>query len=292
MSTSSVFARMGICLAPLAFLLCGCSSAPDAWTVVATAHFGGPTLAVMFRDASFGIATDLDGGIHYSEDGGQTWTYAATSGLSRVALEMEGGRIWHVGFGGWLSRSGDDGHTWEGIGPLPHSGHLEYISFADENAGWAVSTERTDIFITSDGGLTWESLPFPDGMGRPAALHLRTPQDGYLLDTTGALFVTADGGAAWTRLVLPCGEGWTLPPLNHSAALRFTDAAHGFVALSLMGEGEGRVLGLRTSDGGRTWIDETLPVPLGMFHLTRDGLTLTHVDLLDHGRITILRSGE
>jgi len=247
MSTSNTFARMGMGLVLLAISLCGCSAAPaGAWTVAATANFGQPTLSVMFRDASSGIATDLGCGIYYSEDGGATWTYVATAGLSRVALEMEGGRTWHVGFGGWLSRSGDDGHTWDGVGSLPHTGHLEYLSFADENNGWAVSTERTEIFITRDGGLTWESLPFPDGMGRPAALHLRTPQDGSLLDTTGALFVSADCGATWTRLSLPFGDGWTIPTLNHTAAMRFTDAPRGFVALFLLGDGQGRVIDLRT----------------------------------------------
>ena len=127
-------------------------------------------------------------------------------------------------------------------------------------------------------------------MGRPAALHLRTPQDGYLLDTAGLLFVTADGGASWTTLRLPLADGEAIPPLNHSVALRFTDADHGFAALSLLAGGSGRTLGLRTADGGRTWTQESLPVPMGMFHLTRDAVTLTHVDLIEQGKITVMCS--
>jgi hypothetical protein len=87
-------------------------------------------------------------------------------------------------------------------------------------------------------------------------------------------------------------EGSTIPTLNHSAAMRFTDAEHGFIALNLLSGGSGRVLGLRTEDGGATWTEEPLPVPMGMFHLTRDGAYLTHVDLIDHGKVTVLCSNK
>ncbi len=266
----------------------GCPA--QAWTVLETVRFGQPTLSVMFRDASFGIAADLDGGIHYTEDAGQTWTYAATSGLSRVALEMNAGLIWHVGYGGAVTRSADDGRTWEFVSSLPHSGHIEYMTFADEADGWALSTELDFIFVSRDGARTWESLPLPDGTVRPAAIHLRTARAGYLLDTAGSLFVTEDGGVTWSMLSLPLADGEVVATLNHSAALRFTDAQQGFVALSVLAGGSGRTLGLRTDDGGRTWSEEPLPVPLGMFHLTRDAIYLTHVDLVEQDKITVMCS--
>jgi photosystem II stability/assembly factor-like uncharacterized protein len=293
--------RFGIAAAWLALVaLTGCSggspgpSGADCpsgtWTALGTADFGQPTLSVMFRDASFGIATDLDGGIHYTQDGGRTWTYAAASGLSRVALEMDGDRIWHVGYGGSVTRSLDAGRTWEVMSSLPHAGHIEYMSFADQATGWAVTTELEAYFVTRDSARTWERVPFPDGMGRPAALHLLTPEIVYLLDTAGDLFVTRDGGGTWEMLQLPLAEGASIPVLNHSAALRFTDPQHGFAALNLLADGSGRTLGLRTADGGRTWVEEPLPVPMGMFHLSRDAVYLTHVDLVEQGRITRLCS--
>jgi hypothetical protein len=264
----------------------GCET--GSWIVLRKMDFGQPTLSVMFRDASFGISTDLAGGIYYSEDGGDTWNYAATSGLSRVALEMTGDLIWHVGYGGSITRSSDDGHTWQVMSSLPYGGHIEYMTFADETTGWAVTTELRSIFATHDGARTWEQIAFPEQMGHPAAIHLRTPVDGYLLDTAGALFVTIDGGETWKPLSLDLPAGSTVPVLNHSAAMRFTDAQHGFIALNLISGGSGRVLGLRTEDAGATWTEVPLPVPMGMFHLTRDGIYLTHVDLIDHGKITVL----
>jgi hypothetical protein len=261
------------------------------WTVLERVDFGQPTLAVMFRDGQVGIATDLQGGIHYTVDGGKSWNYATRAGFSRVALEMNTPYIWHIGYGGAVSRSQDEGHSWQEISSVPHGGHVEYMSFADEMNGWVVSTERSEIFITRDGAKTWESLPFPEKMGRPAALALRTPSDGYLLDTGGNLFITSDAGKTWTVRSLPLAQGVSIPVLNHSAAMRFTDGEHGLIALSLLENGKGRTLGLRTEDGGVTWVEEALPVPMGMFHLTRDGIFLTHVDLIEQGKITVLCSG-
>jgi photosystem II stability/assembly factor-like uncharacterized protein len=269
-----------------------CSS--DDWSIVRAMDFGQSTLSVMFGDESFGVATDLGGGIHYTEDGGSTWTYAATAGRSRVALEISEGdeRIWHIGFGGAVGRSTDRAHTWEPVSFLPYNGHVEYVSFANADAGWVATTELPTFFVTADGAKTWTAHPLPEGMGKPAALHLRTPRDGYLLDRAGNLFQTADGGATWEERSLGLEQGFTIPTLNHSAAMRFTDDRHGLIALNLLGGGSGRVLVLRTKDGGATWSEEPLPVGMGMFHLTRNGVYLTHVDLMNHAKIILLCSAK
>jgi hypothetical protein len=265
--------------------------APGTWVVVKQIEFDQPTISTMFRDESFGIATDLGGGIHYTEDGGKTWNYADKAGASRVALEMNGDLIWHIGYGGAVMRSADNGHTWEYMSSLPHSGHIEYVSFADEKTGWAVTTELRTFFVTRDGAKTWSSLPLPEEMGRPAALHLLTAQNGYLLDVEGNLFITRDGGATWETRSLGIKDGWTIPNQNHTAAMRFTNKDHGLIALNLIGEGTARLIVMRTADGGTNWTEEPLPVSIGMFHLTRDGIYLTYVDLLDHAKFTLLEPG-
>jgi photosystem II stability/assembly factor-like uncharacterized protein len=144
------------------------------------------------------------------------------------------------------------------------------------------------LFTTSDGGITWNDLPLPDGMGRVASIQQRTTQAGYLLDTTGSIFITNDSGLTWATRNLPPVDGMTIPNQNHSAALRFLDENNGLVALNVVGGGSAGVYVLRTSDGGSTWSEELLPVSIGMFFLTRDGTLLTHVDLLDHAKFTLL----
>jgi photosystem II stability/assembly factor-like uncharacterized protein len=289
--------RAVLLLAALLLAACGGNVHPSAsgcafgeWTIIRRTDFPRTTLSVMFGDAFFGIATDLGGEISYTEDAGAGWVHAGKAGLSRVALDMAGDWIWHVGFGGALTRSIDRGRTWEYVSSLPYDGHVEYLGFADSQTGWAVTSETKLIYTTRDGGRTWGSLPLPEGMGFPSALNLRTPSEGRLLDTSGILFLTTDGGGTWSRRSIGLAEGWTIPTLNHSAAMRFTDNLHGIIALEIIGDGTGRTLTLRTEDGGLTWREETLPVPMGMFHLSRDGVFLTHVDLLDQSRITILCS--
>ncbi|MBN2388322.1 MAG: hypothetical protein JXB85_15000 [Anaerolineales bacterium] len=270
---------------------CASGSAGSSWQVLSEADFGQPTLSTMFLDAAFGVTTDLGGGIHYTEDSGMSWTRAGVAGRSRVALEIvDADLIWHIGYGGAVHRSTDRARTWEYLSSLPHTGHIEYVSFADAAYGWAVSTEMDEIFTTDDGARTWKRLPFPEGMLRPAALHLQTSRTGLLLDVAGNLFISRNGGETWEQRSLSLEDDWTIPDLNHSAALRFSDDDHGLVAVSLLAEGQTRTLVLRTADGGLTWTEESLPVPAGMFHLSRDGVYLTHVDLRDHGQITLLRA--
>jgi photosystem II stability/assembly factor-like uncharacterized protein len=268
----------------------GCPS--DEWTVIGNMHFGQSALSVMFGDAVTGVAGDLSGKIYYTEDGGTTWTGTIKAGASRAALEILEGNsgIWYIGVGGDLEHSVDRGHTWKSAGLFPWTGHVEYISFSDELDGWGMTTEQPDFYATADGGKTWNAIPLPEGMGRPAALHLRTPRDGYILDTAGNLFISADGGANWEMRSIGLADGDRIPTLNHSAAVRFSNARYGVIAVMTIGGGTGRTRALRTSDGGATWIEEPLPVPMGMFHLSRDGVYLTHMDLYDNGKITLLCS--
>ena len=268
------------------------SCASDSWEIIGQVDFGQPTISVMFRDLVVGIATDLGGGIHYTEDGGKTWNFSTDAGSSRVALDMDKDTIWHVAYGGALLRSTDNGHTWEYISQLTHSGHIEYISFSDLMNGWFVSTEVRKLFVTADGGKTWNAMSLPDGMGRVASIQQRTTDEGYLLDTARKLFITHDGGLTWMKRSIPAIDGLTIPDQNHSAALRFIDENNGLVALNLVGGGTSKVYVLRTTDRGSTWTDEPLPLSIGMFFLTRDGTLLTHVDLLDHSKFTLLCAPE
>lgn len=265
-------------------------NAPE-WVIIAEQKFELPTISTKFKDQSFGIATDIGGDIHLTHDGGKTWEFIQNAALSRVALEIvDENLIWHIGWRGPVIRSTDGGFNWEYLGSLPYSGHTEYTSFIDDKTGWAATTELQEYWITDDGAQTWTTFPLPDGMGTVAALHLRTAQDAYFLDLDGNLFITSDGGKTWNVGSLGFDNGWMIPELNHMAAMRFTNPSHGLITLNIIGDGSSEVFALRTTDGGETWSKEVLPIPMGMFHISRDGNFLTHVDLLQHDKITLLRS--
>jgi photosystem II stability/assembly factor-like uncharacterized protein len=71
--------------------------------------------------------------------------------------------------------------------------------------------------------------------------------------------------------------------------MRFLDANHGIVVLSLAGGGESKIVALRTTDGGQTWEEEAVPAEIGKPYLTNDGMLLTVASFLNIGEITVLR---
>jgi len=228
---------------------------------------GHPTIAAEFLDEAFGVTVGDSSELRYTTDGGHTWFRAAdNTAQSRAGLDIVDERvIWLVGAGG--------------------------------RAGWAASAESKQLWATGDRGQTWEEIAVPKDAGDLVAIVLRSASDGYLLDSAGVLHITQDGGQSWSSQTVGLDLGnesltmsMTIPILTPSVAMRFWDADCGMVVLGLSGGGESEVRAARTTDGGRTWERESLPVSIGQFYLAHDGITLTVADLIDSGRITVLRA--
>ena len=263
------------------------------WVVVQEIKADLPSIITAFVNEDHGIASDTGGGIYLTWDGGNTWEQITDNAPEVTALEyVDENLIWYVGFGGIVMRSNDGGQNWVIAGALPFGGHNEFVSFVDDQAGWVSTTEMGSYWVTNDGAETWTEYSLPEGMNTVAAMHLRTEQDAYFLDLTGNLFVTSDSGASWASLPLGLRDGSSIPKLPHMAAIRFTDQNHGLVTMSLLVDGGSRTVALHTDDGGANWTEEELPVPMGTFHITRDGLYLTHIDVIDHSLFTVMRSTE
>lgn len=176
-----------------------------------------------------------------------------------------------------VSVSTDGGKTWKAVeGKAGGMGCI--MSFADAKTGWLGFGAKFEM--TSDGGQTWKALALPKDVSKVAAISLRTPTEGYLLDDAGVLHVTRDAGKTWASqslgiakpAILGFGSG---PFINEipQAAVRFFDAKRGVVVLGLSGKDS--MIALRTADGGKTWKEEALPALLGTPYLMRDGKYLT-----------------
>lgn len=176
-----------------------------------------------------------------------------------------------------VSVSTDGGKTWKAIAEKA-GGMGCILSFADAKTGWLGFGDKFQM--TADGGATWNDLALPAGVSKVAAISLRTQKDGYLLDANGVLHSTKDGGKTWASnslgLNAPNIQGFASGPfINETpqAAVRFTDASNGLVVLGLAGKTG--MIALRTTDGGKTWKEETLSAGFGAPYISRDGKYIT-----------------
>jgi hypothetical protein len=159
-----------------------------------------------------------------------------------------------------------------------------FISFLDAQTGWAASPNN--LWATTDGAQTWEEITLPEDITAIGGISLRTVSSGRLLDSAGILYATQDGGASWSSQTLGLDKDILINPSSLYVAIRFFDADHGVIVLSLAGGG-GNLLALRTADGGQTWEREPVPAKMGTLHLSHDGTILTILDTRND--VTVLR---
>jgi photosystem II stability/assembly factor-like uncharacterized protein len=184
--------------------------------------------------------------------------------------------IWQCGMNN-VSVSTDGGKTWQPVADKA-GGQGCVLSFPTAKTGWLGFGTRFET--TKDGGETWETLVLPENADKIAAISLRTPTNGYLVDAAGVLYTTKDGGKSWSSQSLglekPEIQGFVSGGFVNEipqAAVRFVDSDNGLVVLGL--SGETGMIALRTTDGGKTWKKEILPAKFGAPYISRDGKYVT-----------------
>lgn len=177
-----------------------------------------------------------------------------------------------------VSVSADGGKTWKAIKDKK-GGFGCLVAFVDDKTGWFGFGNKFET--TTDGGATWTGLVLPEGVSKVAAISLRTPVDGYLVDDKGMLYFTSDGGKTWASKSLgldnPTIMGFVSGGFVNEipqTAIRFTDDDHGVVVMGISGKSS--MIALQTADGGETWKEEALPATLfGAPYISRDGKFVT-----------------
>lgn len=171
------------------------------------------------------VAVGLRGHIVHSDDGGKTWTQAASPVSSDLlAVSFPSPRHgWAVGHGGVVLHSADGGTTWvrqlegrqasqiavryyesqlashpqwEGVlkreKSLAADGGTQAlldVHFDNETTGYVVGTFNR-IFRTEDGGTTW--TPWMDRTDNPNELHFYAIRSGG-----GGLYLAGEQGMVW-----------------------------------------------------------------------------------------------
>ena len=263
----------------------------EPWQIIKQLDLDFEPTYVAFMDENVGV-TDCgikDDGPSFTGNGGETWIQPDPKHYYPSSVEIVNPQsvfMCHIDTG--FRSSKDGGKTLEYL-TLPVGGDCELLSFLDEKIGW--SATRTILSVTTDGANSWTEISLPEEVNRIAAISLRTPETGYLLDFDGTLYQTQDGGSSWSTQKLETGsdELEIMSFGRPSAAIRFSDENNGLVVLNLAGGGESEAVALHTTDGGETWDRYVLPVKMGPVYLSHDGQYLTIMDMLSRGKMTLLK---
>jgi photosystem II stability/assembly factor-like uncharacterized protein len=243
-------------------------------------------------DLSQAVAVGQTGTIHRSIDSGQSWTAvvapplfiedcivitgtvcpADEQRLAAVAF-ADANSVVAVGYGGRITRSEDGGQTWVAVAS-PVSATLNAISFTANGVGLAVGISG-NIIRTTDGGRTWSKVAGGSG-GRLFTVAFASPQVVTVGGDNGEISRSADGGLSWQPMISMPGEAVV-------RSMAWSEAGVGIAATSLTqvidGISQRRLLLLRSTDSGRTWVSgPSLPLNYGQVVFTGPNAALVFAE--------------
>jgi photosystem II stability/assembly factor-like uncharacterized protein len=181
-----------------------------------------------------------------------------------------------------LAQTTNAGTTWS-IAPItvPNRGGYQngpeeltgggVIAFADSMHGWmnldvlsSAVVQRGTLFVTSDGGRTWDLAISSPGSNGP--ILLVSPTEGWLLGLHGEyLWVTRDGARTWRRVSIKAPKE-IYPAVYPTYDLpTFKDKKNGFEPVTFSGKepAESAAVLFKTSDGGISWTPDRILTRLG-----------------------------
>jgi photosystem II stability/assembly factor-like uncharacterized protein len=214
---------------------------------------------VAFPTTAVGYAVNEAGTVFRTANSGLSWSILNSGGgIPSALLAPKEGTVVLVGPTG-LRRSTNAGASFASVagtvvlGKRHHKTLQRRLSafplFAGgQTVGSAMIAWGDEAIESLDGGAHWKLIPRPLKHGNIESLSFVTPSSGYAVSLQ-RLFFTRNGGRSWKELDSMGNEA-----LGGQGTIAFSSVEDGY---AMFAGGGNRVL--RTSDGGRTWIPETLP---------------------------------
>jgi photosystem II stability/assembly factor-like uncharacterized protein len=238
------------------------------------------TIVVKKGDPNF-VWVAADGGLQYSQDGGQTWSGNVIPYLQQVS-DQTGGDVYAtmpkvIGlavhpdspgtmlvasseFG--LFRSTDYGISWKHSNDGLKTSKLHQVHFAPSNANVAYLTTHDGVYRSDDGGRTWNARTnnLPYTFVSPIAIHPTNP-DIVFVGTTSEIYTIHPEhqtkgfheGHGLYRSV-DGGRNWTQSDTGITEAKLAQIGTHPLLPFNVWVGGESGRGNLLSPDGGESWL--------------------------------------
>lgn len=230
------------------------------------------------------------GGLLVSRDGGRTWQASALTGVDamQIAVPAADPRRIYVSGHNVFVLSGDGGNTWAVPAPALPGLDIHGFAVAPSDPDWVYAFEYSSfgLYLSRDGGVTWETRSLPPGMNQgmlPLAVAADDPANVYA-GVGSRVWQSLDAGGSWQplgsglegtvsalaapaggRTLLYAGTDRGLWRLGDSGAwerlpIEPGEAVLAVAAVPLAGGADRIVLVdargnfYRTDDGGQTWV--------------------------------------
>ncbi len=212
-------------------------------------------VAVDVEDSQIVYAAVEQAGIYRSTDGGRSWSLSHEGigqWISDICSTPYGVFASYSHFG--LLHSSDQGKTWDWI-TVADEHRITGVHYGVHGDTLLARTERGQLYVSRDGGQTWQDATGDLPRDEILAMGVRGPEEYWVASGRGlinGLYVTINGGQTWIRSSLV-----SIP----DACVRHMLVADDESDLILVGfhniHNEGRPEGVSYSwisrDGGETW---------------------------------------
>ncbi|MEQ1873713.1 MAG: hypothetical protein ABL953_08310 [Ilumatobacteraceae bacterium] len=141
------------------------------------------------------INGEKDGSIYSSDDEGRSWVSRLSGRSFYKMTQTADGTIYAGGRRCYISRSTDDGNTWD-VCPLPLGKESKMYSLVGDRAGRLFLGAGGQLLRSDDGAKSWTVLD--EGIDGVSVYDLREGPDGLLAAATSVgIFVSDNGGDSW-----------------------------------------------------------------------------------------------
>ncbi len=166
-----------------------------------------PDPCPMSHEPLFDQCRTTGGGVIVSHDGGKTWKYAVDDiildiGVLDIDVDPSNEQVVYIATGAGLFKTTDGGLTWALI--LSNSQPVRAVAVSPHNPQFVVvGVEQSGVFISRDGGGTWQQAVA--GFDAGNSLHdivfdPLDPQTIYASDYFSGVYRSTDGGQAWAKI--------------------------------------------------------------------------------------------